>query len=103
MNLIEKEFEKYKELQTKNGELKSLLITISCYGEMRKSRWGYSGADPDEYPELTIESIEDIETGNFLSEDVFCQSDIEKFLSDLLEEVLEEFRQEQEECFNYGL
>ena len=63
-------------------------VNYSVQGEYRPATWGYSGGDPAEYPEIEIESVVNLDTGEEISDSqIYDQvhDQIEKDLGDDLQ------------------
>lgn len=97
--------EKECQLEGVDGIWRDVIVQIGISGDYRPATWGYSGGDPEEFPEIEIEKIEDAETGEVYKESFFNKKQIENLLQDELETWLdgrfeEEFEEDED---SYGV
>jgi hypothetical protein len=85
-------------LKSHFSDIGKIEIEWRVSGKFIPSRWGYSGADPDEFPEIEIENIYSADDSScIIAESELDPKWIEKEKEKLLEEVLEEERYKEEE------
>lgn len=80
-----------------NDEYIDIGIDWFVHGCYIPSRWGYSGADPDEFPEVEAETIVNLLTGESIDEKSLPPKWLEQQREKLLEEVMENLQEEEEE------